>query len=93
LPLGPGGAVPWPEVIAAEYERHDFAASLLPAYAAQNEAEFFAVASEVFFENPRPLRQAHPGLYAMLAAFYRQDLQTAPDQGTRRMERPQGETE
>jgi hypothetical protein len=90
LSPGAGGTVPWPEAIAAEYERHDFAASLLPAYAAQNEAEFFAVASEVFFENPRPLRQAHPGLYAVLAAFYRQELQDVPDQGQGRVYRLQG---
>jgi Mlc titration factor MtfA (ptsG expression regulator) len=66
-------AAPWPQVIAGEYERHDFAASLLSDYAARNEAEFFAVASEMFFENPWPLQQSHPGLYAVLSSFYRQD--------------------
>jgi Mlc titration factor MtfA (ptsG expression regulator) len=66
-------AAPWAEFIAGEYERHDFAVSLLPDYAARNEAEFFAVASEMFFENPWPLQQSHPGLYAVLSSFYRQD--------------------
>lgn len=84
LPAATGGSAPWPAIIAGEYERHDFAASLLPGYAALNEAEFFAVASEMFFENPRQLRQAHPGLYAVLAAFYRQDLLDSPNLGERR---------
>jgi Mlc titration factor MtfA (ptsG expression regulator) len=66
-------ARPWPEILAAEYGRHDFAVSLLSAYAAQNEAEFFAVASEMFFENPAPLQEAHPGLFAILQEFYHQD--------------------
>ena len=79
LPAETGGSAPWPEIISREYERHDFTASVLHGYAAQNEAEFFAVASEMFFENPRPLRQAHPGLYAVLAAFYRQDLPDVPN--------------
>jgi Mlc titration factor MtfA (ptsG expression regulator) len=74
--LGTENAVSWPEIIAGEYERHDFAASLLPAYAAQNEAEFFAVASEMFFENPGPLQEAHPRLFAVLREFYRQDPRT-----------------
>lgn len=73
LRAGRENPVPWPEIIAAEYERHDFASSILPAYAAQNEAEFFAVASEMFFENPWPLNDAHPGLFIILKEFYRQD--------------------
>ena len=71
-----GDAAPWAEIITREYERHDFAHSALPDYAAQNEAEFFAVASEMFFENPWLLQQSHPGLYAVLSAFYRQDVRT-----------------
>ena len=73
LRTGGESPVPWPEVIAAEYEHHDFAASVLSTYAAQNEAEFFAVASEMFFENPGPLHDAHPGLFAILREFYGQD--------------------
>lgn len=65
--------VSWPEIITGEFERHDFAASILPAYAAQNEAEFFAVASEMFFENPWPLQGAHAGLFEILKEFYHQD--------------------
>ncbi|HOW43782.1 MAG TPA: zinc-dependent peptidase [Candidatus Aminicenantes bacterium] len=64
---------PWGEAVAGAYARHDFASSPLPAYAAQNEAEFFACASEMFFEAPRPLAAACPRLFALLAEFYGQD--------------------
>jgi len=63
----------WGEAVGKEFNAHDFAASPLPAYAAQNEAEFFACASEMFFEDPGRLHSAHPGLYALLREFYRQD--------------------
>jgi Mlc titration factor MtfA (ptsG expression regulator) len=47
--------------------------TLLDAYGATNEAEFFAVATEHFFDRPRTLRKQLPELYAVLARFYRQD--------------------
>lgn len=43
------------------------------AYAAQDEAEFFAVSSEAFFVEPGRLQRAFPDWYGLLAAFYRQD--------------------
>lgn len=48
-------------------------ATFLDPYGAQSEAEFFAVATEFFFEKPRQLQRNHPQLYAVLAEFYRQD--------------------
>ena len=39
--------------------------------AAQTPAEFFAVASEYFFELPQVLRDAYPDVYRQLDAFYR----------------------
>ncbi len=45
----------------------------LDAYAATDEAEFFSVSSEAFFVAPRPLADAYPDWYALLAAYYRQD--------------------
>lgn len=47
--------------------------ALLDPYAASEPAEFFAVASEVFFERPVALAAAHPALYQELAAYYRVD--------------------
>ncbi|MEO3711802.1 zinc-dependent peptidase [Roseateles flavus] len=43
---------------------------LLDPYAATDEAEFFAVASESFFEQGELMAQHHPRLYALLADYY-----------------------
>jgi MtfA peptidase len=51
-------------------------ATLLDRYGASNRAEFFAVASECFFERPRAMRERHPELYQVLADFYCQDVAT-----------------
>ncbi len=48
-------------------------ASVIDRYGATNEAEFFAVVTEHYFEEPRELRAALPELYEVLSAFYRQD--------------------
>jgi len=45
----------------------------LDPYAALNPAEFFAVATETFFEKPRELRRRMPGLHEQLRAYYNQD--------------------
>ncbi|MDQ3313915.1 MAG: zinc-dependent peptidase [Verrucomicrobiota bacterium] len=47
--------------------------SVLDTYGAANPAEFFAVATEAFFERPRSLRAKNRQLYDQLAAFFRQD--------------------
>ena len=47
--------------------------TLLDSYAATDAAEFFAVASECFFEKSRQLRAKHPELYEQLRVFYQQD--------------------
>ena len=44
----------------------------LDPYAAEAPEEFFAVMSEVFFEQPAVLHREYPAVYAQLAAFYRQ---------------------
>lgn len=49
---------------------------LINPYGATDPAEFFAVASEVFFEQPGRLAAEHPALYAELAGFYRADPRT-----------------
>jgi Mlc titration factor MtfA (ptsG expression regulator) len=43
---------------------------LLGSYAATNEAEFFAVVTERFFESPHSLKRHFPELYAELKSFY-----------------------
>jgi len=42
-------------------------------YGASNEAEFFAVVTEHFFDQPQRLQQAEPELYEVFSAFYLQD--------------------
>jgi len=68
----------WIEVFDAEFERFckTVAAgteTFLDPYAAEHEAEFFAVASEAFFESPHALRRDFPRLYDLLMGFYKQD--------------------
>jgi MtfA peptidase len=45
----------------------------LRAYAGVDAAEFFAVATETFFDRPHLLREEHPDLYECLRDFYGQD--------------------
>jgi Mlc titration factor MtfA (ptsG expression regulator) len=47
--------------------------TFLDEYAATNPAEFFAVATEYFFEMPKELRKSYPNLYQELNRFYQQD--------------------
>ena len=47
--------------------------TLLDNYGATSPAEFFAVATEAFFERPCALRQRHPALYAEFARYFHQD--------------------
>ncbi|MCC6287801.1 MAG: zinc-dependent peptidase [Chitinophagaceae bacterium] len=42
-------------------------------YGATNQAEFFAVVSEYFFERPDLMRRKHPELYDMLEKMFRKD--------------------
>jgi Mlc titration factor MtfA (ptsG expression regulator) len=66
----------WSRVFNEAFERlrDDVAqgrASLFNPYGATNPAEFFAVASEVFFEQPQRLAADSPALFDELARFYR----------------------
>jgi Mlc titration factor MtfA (ptsG expression regulator) len=47
--------------------------TLFVPYGAESEAEFFAVSTEVFFEQPQRLRAEHPRLYEELKGYYRLD--------------------
>jgi Mlc titration factor MtfA (ptsG expression regulator) len=47
--------------------------TFLDPYAAEDEAEFFAVATEDFFERAAELRAEHPRLYSLLQEFYALD--------------------
>lgn len=68
----------WSQVLSREYERLRKRAgkgrkTVLDSYGATDPAEFFAVASETFFEKPRQLRKKHPELFDELQKFYQVD--------------------
>jgi Mlc titration factor MtfA (ptsG expression regulator) len=68
----------WAEVMSAQYERLVWEsgkrhATVLDQYGATNAGEFFAVATEAFFEKPRQLREKHEPRYRMLREYYCQD--------------------
>ena len=48
-------------------------ATVMDAYGTTNPAEFFAVATETFFERPHALHKTRPELYAELADYYQLD--------------------
>jgi Mlc titration factor MtfA (ptsG expression regulator) len=68
----------WAEVMKVEFAALRAAdatgiPTLLDSYGATNPAEFFAVATEAFFERPCALQRRHPPLYRELQRFFRQD--------------------
>jgi Mlc titration factor MtfA (ptsG expression regulator) len=68
----------WAHVLGDEFEElsrklHAGRGSDIDPYGATNPAEFFAVATEMFFEKSQAMKQRHPALYGELAAFYAQD--------------------
>jgi Mlc titration factor MtfA (ptsG expression regulator) len=71
----------WERITDAEYRRLVRMAdhgrpTLLDSYGAESKAEFFAVATECFFEKPRDLSRRHPELYGVLRGLYRLDPAT-----------------
>ena len=67
---------PWIELVRRKMEEIRGGDSDIDAYALTNEAEFFAVATEYFFERPGVMRRKHPQLYDMLSAVFNQKLHT-----------------
>ena len=65
-----------------EYERlrKNPRKSVLDRYGGTNPAEFFAVATEAYFEKPRQLLKRHPELYNELNRFYGLDLGGQPSE-------------
>jgi MtfA peptidase len=75
--LLPGRAIkPWLNLIQAEMDKIRHGHSDINPYGLTNEAEFFAVAAEYFFENPVRMKQKHPELYTMLQQIFHQDPQS-----------------
>ncbi len=68
--------IPWLKLIHQEMANIRAGHSDVNPYGLKNEAEFFAVASEYFFENPDKMIRKHPELYAMLEQVFQQDPQS-----------------
>jgi MtfA peptidase len=70
--------IAWRDVMTAEYNELIQAIkrreeTFLDPYGATNEAEFFAVTTEAFFDQPHEMREEHPRLYGLLQDYYSQD--------------------
>jgi hypothetical protein len=68
----------WSDVFSAQFKQLQMQAktgtpSLFDYYGATNPAEFFAVASEVFFEKAKQFHYEHPKLYRQLTQYYQVD--------------------
>ena len=68
----------WAQVLNREYETLNMRSanhykSLIDDYGATNPAEFFAVATETFFEKPEEMNRHHQELYQELTNYYQID--------------------
>lgn len=65
----------WAYVLGREFEKlqHSRGRNIIDYYGATNPAEFFAVATETFFEEPAKLHEHHRELFEQLKEYYRLD--------------------
>ena len=70
--IGHEYAAPWLSLMHQEMHRIKEGKSDINPYAITNEAEFFAVASEYFFEKPEQFKTKHPELFEQLSGIFRQ---------------------
>jgi MtfA peptidase len=74
----PSSYVTWARVFCREFEklRRDLRSNsetVMDGYGATNPAEFFAVATESFFEKPKRMKTRHPALYKVLKDYFNLD--------------------
>lgn len=62
--------IPWVKRMHEEISKMRQHSTDIDAYGATNDAEFFAVISEYFFEKPGALREHHPELYKLLELMF-----------------------
>ena len=70
--------IAWARVLSKEYEilqkkKKKHRKSVMSKYGATNPAEFFAVATETFFEKSKQMKKRHPELYDELKNYYKLD--------------------
>ena len=66
-------ARPWIEWVGKDLATQPDSTDHIDDYAYTNEAEYFAVLSEYFFEAPQTLKRKNPHLYQMMESIYRQN--------------------
>ncbi len=69
--------MPWVKLMHEEIRKIMEQHSDINPYGATNEAEFFAVVSEYFFERPDLLQERHPALYDILTQAFHQQMNKA----------------
>jgi len=74
----PSSYITWARVFSREFSRLKKALrhnqeTVIDEYGSTNPAEFFAVATESFFEKPKQMQQKHPALYKVLMDYYKLD--------------------
>lgn len=62
--------IPWLDLMQKQMEEIHAGDSDINPYGGTNKQEFFAVASEYFFERPKLLAQKHPKLYKLLEEIF-----------------------
>ncbi|ANM32453.1 hypothetical protein ABI59_23570 [Acidobacteria bacterium Mor1] len=65
---------PWIDLMRRKMLEIEQGDSDIDPYALTNEAEFFAVTTEYFFERPGVMQRKHPQLYGMLEGIFQQEL-------------------
>lgn len=65
-------SVPWLQLMAENIALIQEGKSDINIYGATNKAEFFAVASEYFFERPGLFKEKHPDLYDLMTKIFHQ---------------------
>ncbi|UCG59495.1 MAG: zinc-dependent peptidase [Phycisphaerales bacterium] len=68
----------WARVLSKEYEalqrkNRKHRRAVMSKYGSTNPAEFFAVATETFFEKPKQMKRKHPELYDELRNYFKLD--------------------
>ena len=78
---------PWIDLVRRKMAEIEAGRSDIDRYALTNEAEFFAVTSEYFFERPGVMLRKHPALYAALERVFSQNLRARAAEWRRQLTR------
>lgn len=77
-------AIPWFDLLDKKIDEIYEERSDINPYGGTNKAEFFAVASEYFFEKPKQFAETHPELYEIMTEVFNQNMKTRNLKKTKR---------